>query len=123
MEKEEVKQTVKKLKKINKELKKVEEKQKKLEEETPGLKTTEGLPEGNNTIDFEKFSEYKKLQEQKEDLTKEGLFAERFVYELTEDYADKHGWCEEVKESLKQCFGKLYGFDSLMDTLKACYPC
>ncbi len=113
LEKEEVKQTVKKLKKINKELKKVEEKQKKLEEEAPELKTAaEGLPENNNTIDPEKVSEYKKLQEQKDELTREGLFAEQFVYELTEDYADKHGWREEVKESLQRWFGKVCGFVS-----------
>ncbi len=113
LEKEEVKETVKELKKINKKLKKVEEKQKKLEEETPELKTVaEGLPENNNTIDSKKVSEYKKLQEQKEELTREGLFAEQFVYELTEDYADKHGWREEVKESLQQWFGKLSGFVS-----------
>ena len=113
LEKEEVKQTVKKLKKINKELKKVEEKQKKLEEETPGLKTmAEGLPGNSSTIDSEKVDEYKKLQEKEEELTRERLFATQFVYELTEDYANKHGWREDVKESLQQVFDKLGGFVS-----------
>lgn len=34
------------------------------------------------------------------------------MYELTEDYADKHGWREEVKESLQRWFGKVCGFVS-----------
>jgi len=108
LEKEEVKETVKEIKKINSELKKVEEKQKKLEEETPGLKT-KAESENINDVDKNKLEEYQKLQKEKEELIREGLFATQFVYELTEDYADKHGWREEVKESLQQVFDKLGG--------------